>query len=211
MIRTGARGSGQWRTTDWDEALDYIADKLKSIIDRHGARSIAMGERNQVSTHVSQTFMRAIGSPNHFTHDACCRGSNRTAAKSLLGSTVTDLGRFNNIKADKITGETNLSGVFAGGDVVYGPRMVVDAVAAGKRASVAIDCYLQKKPVPDPIVRPRSRGSVPFLDLTAQEKVDLKRPHPGQVPVEDRVKNFHQVDLDLTQDMAVNEAKRCLR
>ena len=260
MIRTGARGSGQWRTTDWDEALDYIADKLKSIIDRHGARSIAMGERNQVSTHVSQTFMRAIGSPNHFTHDACCRGSNRTAAKSLLGSTVTDLspdysscrhiilyghnlleaikvketknllaaigqeadtdaaaaeqielGRFNNIKADKITGETNLSGVFAGGDVVYGPRMVVDAVAAGKRASVAIDCYLQKKPVPNPIVRPRSRGSVPFLDLTAQEKVDLKRPHPGQVPVEDRVKNFRQVDLDLTQDMAVNEAKRCLR
>lgn len=91
MIRTGERGSGQWRKAGWDEALDYITDKLKTIIDKYGARSIAMGERVQVSTHVSQAFMQAIGSPNHFTHDACCRGSNRTATSSLLGCTVTDL------------------------------------------------------------------------------------------------------------------------
>lgn len=122
-----------------------------------------------------------------------------------------ELGRGNGIKADMVTGETNLPGVFAGGDVVYGPRIVVDAVAAGRRASVAIDCYLQKKPVPNPIIRPKSRGSVPFLDLTAKEKVDLKRPHPGQVPVDDRIKDFRQVELDFTKEMAANEAGRCLR
>jgi ferredoxin len=152
-----------------------------------------------------------LGSEYDIEIDQLISAIGQEADTDAAAAEQIELGRFNNIKADKITGETNLSGVFAGGDVVYGPRMVVDAVAAGKRASVAIDCYLQKKPVPNPIVRPRSRGSVPFLDLTAQEKVDLKRPHPGQVPVEDRVKNFRQVDLDLTQDMAVNEAKRCLR
>ena len=29
LIRTGPRGSGQWRRASWDEALDYIADKLR--------------------------------------------------------------------------------------------------------------------------------------------------------------------------------------
>lgn len=122
-----------------------------------------------------------------------------------------ELGRGNGIKADMVTGETNLPGVFAGGDVVYGPRIVVDAVAAGKRASVAIDCYLQQKPIPDPIVLPKSRGNEPFLEMTAAEKVALKRPHPEQVPADERIKDFRQVEMNLTQDMAINEAKRCLR
>ena len=28
LVRAGAKGSGQWRTTSWDEALDLIADRL---------------------------------------------------------------------------------------------------------------------------------------------------------------------------------------
>ena len=32
LIRTGARGGGQWRRASWDEALDYIADKLRETI-----------------------------------------------------------------------------------------------------------------------------------------------------------------------------------
>lgn len=122
-----------------------------------------------------------------------------------------ELGRGSGIKADNVTGETNIPGVYAGGDVVYGPSVVVNAVAAGRRASVAIDCYLQKKPIPNPIVRPKSRGSVPFLELTAAEKVGLKRPQPGQIPADDRIKDFRQVEMDLTQEMALNEARRCLR
>ena len=144
MIRTGKRGSGQWRKANWDETLDYIADKLKTIIDRHGARSIAMGERVQVSTHVSQTFMRAIGSPNHFTHDACCRGSNRTATRSLLGCTVTDLSPdytscrhiilygHNLLEAIKVKETKNLlEAIDRGAKVTYiDPRVTVTATKA---------------------------------------------------------------------------------
>ena len=35
MIRTGPRGSGQWRKASWDEALDYVAEKLKAIVEVH--------------------------------------------------------------------------------------------------------------------------------------------------------------------------------
>ncbi|MCJ7810440.1 MAG: molybdopterin-dependent oxidoreductase, partial [Desulfobulbaceae bacterium] len=52
MIRTGARGSGQWRKASWEEALTMVSDKLRAIIDNHGGHSIALGERTQVATHV---------------------------------------------------------------------------------------------------------------------------------------------------------------
>ncbi len=40
FIRAGARGEGKWRQVTWDEALDYIADKLKGIIAKYGADSV---------------------------------------------------------------------------------------------------------------------------------------------------------------------------
>ncbi len=87
MIRVGERGSGQWRKAGWDEALNVVANKLKDIIHNHGGHSVVLGERMQLATHVSQTFLKAIGSPNHFTHDALCKGSVNTACRSLFGYT----------------------------------------------------------------------------------------------------------------------------
>jgi len=87
LIRTGGRGEGRWRRATWDEALDYTATRLKEIIERHGPQSVVFGERQNLNTHVSKTFMRAIGSPNHYTHDALCKGSVNTAFRSLTGHT----------------------------------------------------------------------------------------------------------------------------
>ncbi len=92
MIRTGERGEGKWRKATWDEALDYAADKLKQTIQTHGPQSVVFGERTNLSTHVSKTFMKAIGSPNHFTHDALCKGSVNTACRSLFGHTDAQMG-----------------------------------------------------------------------------------------------------------------------
>ena len=92
MIRTGPRGSGQWKKATWEEALNMVGEKLKKIIDEHGAHSIVLGERTQLATHVSKTFLKAIGSPNHFTHDAICKGSVNTAGRSLFGYTDAQMG-----------------------------------------------------------------------------------------------------------------------
>ncbi len=87
MIRTGPRGSGKWKKVTWDEALNFVAEKLGKIIKEHGPQSLILGERTQLSTHISKTFLRALGSPNHFTHDAICKGSVNTAGRSLFGYT----------------------------------------------------------------------------------------------------------------------------
>ncbi len=92
MIRVGERGSGHFRKATWDEALEKVSGKLKDVIDKYGGHSVVLGERTQLATHVSKTFLKAIKSPNHFTHDALCKGSVNTACRSLFGLTDAQLG-----------------------------------------------------------------------------------------------------------------------
>ncbi len=92
MIRVGERGEGHFRKVGWDEALDYVADKLKPIIEEHGGHSLVIGERTQLATHATKTFLKAIKSPNHFTHDALCKGSVNTACRSLFGYADSQMG-----------------------------------------------------------------------------------------------------------------------
>ena len=115
------------------------------------------------------------------------------------------------IKANLVTGATNLPGVFSGGDGVYGPRIAIDAIAAGKRAAVSIDCYLSGKEIPEPLFAPETRGEMDFLSLTAAEKVQLKRSRSVMIPLQERLSDFRQIELGLTDPMALDEAKRCLR
>ncbi|SFM40251.1 molybdopterin-dependent oxidoreductase [Thermodesulforhabdus norvegica] len=99
MVRTGPRGSGQWKRVSWDEAFDLVAKKLGEIIEKYGGRSVVLGERTNLATHVSKTFLRCIGSPNHFTHDALCKGSVNTACRSLFGYTDAQMGiDYKNVK-----------------------------------------------------------------------------------------------------------------
>jgi anaerobic selenocysteine-containing dehydrogenase len=41
LIRTGQRGSGEFKKVSWEEALDYTANKLKEITEKYGSESIA--------------------------------------------------------------------------------------------------------------------------------------------------------------------------
>lgn len=39
LMRVGERGEGKWRKVSWDEALDYLAEKMSSIADGYGWRA----------------------------------------------------------------------------------------------------------------------------------------------------------------------------
>ncbi|MBN2124984.1 MAG: FAD-dependent oxidoreductase, partial [Deltaproteobacteria bacterium] len=55
------------------------------------------------------------------------------------------INRWGTFDVDDETGATNVTGVFAGGDVVSGPDIAIRAVAAGKRAALGIHQYLRSK------------------------------------------------------------------
>jgi thiosulfate reductase/polysulfide reductase chain A len=57
------------------------ATSLKSIIDQYGGHSVVLGERTQLATHVSKTFLKAIGSPTILPTMPCAKDrSTRPAA-----------------------------------------------------------------------------------------------------------------------------------
>ncbi len=85
LIRKGPRGSGQWRRASWDEALDYIADKLHETTETFGGRGIMLSDRGGLFTDLTRTFMHALGSPNYFNHDAGCAANVHNAELSVFG------------------------------------------------------------------------------------------------------------------------------
>jgi len=85
LIRSGPRGGGQWRRASWDEALDYIADKLRETIEAFGARGIVLSDRGGPFNDLTRAFVQALGSPNYFNHDAACGGNVHNAARSIYG------------------------------------------------------------------------------------------------------------------------------
>ena len=85
LIRSGPRGSGQWRRASWDEALDHIADKLKATVEQHGERGIALSDRGGAFNDLARTFVKALGSPNYFNHDVTCGGNVHNAARATFG------------------------------------------------------------------------------------------------------------------------------
>lgn len=86
MIREGARGEGKWRNVSWDEALDYITEKLQKIIAEHGGKAVALSDRGGPFRDIHRSFLKAIGSPNYMNHDATCARNVQHAALSVFGS-----------------------------------------------------------------------------------------------------------------------------
>jgi heterodisulfide reductase subunit A-like polyferredoxin len=114
------------------------------------------------------------------------------------------------IKADPLTLETSVKGVFAGGDTVSGPASVIEAVGAGKRAAESIERYLSGADLRsnrfDDTIR-----SIPEDLLPQVDKVEKKaRKKVEELPVAQRQRNFKEVELCFTEEDARAEAERCL-
>ena len=90
MIRVGNRGSGKWKNVTWDEAYDYITERLKVVTDQYGAKSIMLSDRGGPFADLRKAFMKAIGSPNYINHDCTCGRNPNHASKSVFGMGRTD-------------------------------------------------------------------------------------------------------------------------
>ncbi|MBN1291707.1 MAG: FAD-dependent oxidoreductase [Candidatus Latescibacteria bacterium] len=114
------------------------------------------------------------------------------------------------LKADPVTLETSIRGVFAGGDAVSGPASVIDAVAAGKRAAESILRYLKDEDLHserfESTLRPIPEDFLP--SLKGVEK--MPRATTIELNSEQRLSNFEEVELGLSEEAALAECERCL-
>jgi formate dehydrogenase (NADP+) beta subunit len=109
------------------------------------------------------------------------------------------------IAVDPKTLMTSAEGIFAGGDCVFGPRMIIDCVADGKRAAVGIDQFLRGSRQADPVIEVEvpKRYSMP-LDL-----LDMVRQPIPMLPLERRT-GVTEVEIGYDEESAMQEAQRCL-
>lgn len=105
--------------------------------------------------------------------------------------------------------ETSRHGVFAGGDAVSGPLNVISAIQAGRMSAMAIDKYLggsgniEQQFIPPEKDNPWMGREDGFC-YAQRAKMPVRE-------VDERLSNFNLVELGFDEDMAIQEAKRCLR
>jgi ferredoxin len=117
------------------------------------------------------------------------------------------------IVADSKTLMTDEPGVFAGGDAQHGPRTAVEAIRSGKIAAAGIDAWLRGTPMDDAVGKPVRRDDVIPLHVDAQDRTYFPRAVMPERSVEEVLGegNYVQIEEGLTDAMAHDEARRCLR
>jgi NADH-quinone oxidoreductase subunit F len=119
--------------------------------------------------------------------------------------------KWGTIIVDPATMTTTRPGVFAGGDVVTGPSSVVDAIAAGKAAADAIENYLEGRPLVRSRQLTRPSLYVEPVELKEDELQQAKRSKMPHLPPSRRKTLHEEIELGFPKDVAVREARRCLR
>jgi heterodisulfide reductase subunit A-like polyferredoxin len=123
---------------------------------------------------------------------------------------VIDLNKTGTIKVNPITMQTSIPLIFAGGDGVSGASTIIEAAGQGKKAAFYIDKFLSG-------LEPESYE---FGDkLPAVDKVKIVSNYKGPKvhaiegglrPINERVKDFEEVELTYTEEELKASTERCL-
>jgi len=126
-------------------------------------------------------------------------------------------------------GSTGIKGIFAGGDLTSTQRTVAHAIGSGKKAALAMDCYLKGKDSEEAIrqiligegpsisifkyLHPGERLMNPHVVTFEELNMDYFEPstrrRESKGLVKKRIKGFGEVTSSLTENTALEEAERC--
>jgi NADPH-dependent glutamate synthase beta subunit-like oxidoreductase/ferredoxin len=105
------------------------------------------------------------------------------------------------------TFETNIHGIFAGGDFVTGPRDVIRVIADGRRVALSIHAHLSGETCEK---RPAYFTPVPEVEIDPDlEKIPRQK--MATLPVRERRSLNEEVELGYSREEAGREALRCLQ
>jgi len=111
------------------------------------------------------------------------------------------------IQVDPETLGTTAPGIYAGGDVAFGPRIAINAVADGRRAATSIHAFLRGLSVrPDPV-------EVVIQPLPGYRRVmdyeGVPRQRPPSLPIDRRI-GIAEIEQCYSEEAARLEGSRCL-
>ncbi|MGD8388211.1 MAG: FAD-dependent oxidoreductase [Desulfobacteraceae bacterium] len=171
--------------------------RSRTVLDPEGGTRLSVDETSTQTVEADAVIVSVGQAP-----DISFLSEDTQLERALWGSLVVDENSLS----------TNIPGIFAGGDFTTGPSTVIQAIASGRRAALAVDRYLLGE-----------KGRLSILD----EKTDLheesglaldeetQEPKPrAEIDMEradQRRRDFREVEKGLNEEQARYEAMRCLR
>ncbi len=125
--------------------------------------------------------------------------------------------KWDSVVVDKESMQTDLEGVFAGGDIVLGPSTVVESMGQGRRAAEAMDKYLRGLSLNEfkthmPPLNPRESFeekpnpySPPYEKIPRVDRTEMPKRNR-----EEALRDYEEVNLGFTEEQARRESERCL-
>jgi len=146
---------------------------------------------------------------------------------TFLFSTGLKVGRI--LEVNRLTMETTIPGVFAGGDVSGFSHSIVEAIADGKKAAISIDLYLKgerpeqlkayfkhellsvsaKRYLSDTRENEYLDEVVEFADLNLAYFDHQPAEKPSRLQLEASRQGFQEIESGFSREQAVSEAARC--
>lgn len=123
-----------------------------------------------------------------------------------------ELNRDGTVRTDPETLATSMAAVFAGGDAVTGPSMIIQAIGQGKRAAFSIHRYLQGQP-PSGVAFDRRLPMVDRAVVLARAEGPVSRRSPTaprELPAGGRARSLAEIEATMTEEEARYSANRCL-
>ncbi len=129
---------------------------------------------------------------------------------SLIADSKIELNPNRTIIADSVTFQTGEADVFAGGDVLTGPRFAIDAIALGKEAAISIHRYVQPgQSLTLGRIKREYRGfDKANLNLEGYDR--LPRQKSSHVDGDRSKETFRDLRTTFTEEQMQKETERCL-
>ncbi len=129
-----------------------------------------------------------------------------------LNGISVDTGAKGTVTVSLPSFQTSEADVFAGGDVVTGPKFAIDAIAAGKEGAISIHRYVH--PGQSQVIGRDHRDYKPMNPATAGVAIDGFDTAPRQKAsggsAKDAEKTFRDLRGTLTEEQLKTETRRCL-
>ena len=152
------------------------------------------------------------GSESTISADSVILAVGQTADTSWLdGHPEIKVTPRGTIKIDDETLATTRPGVFAGGDIAYGPRIVIEAIGNGTQAARSIDRYIRGEDLREPKKKVWVTLSDSKFNSREANYDTVPRTEMPMLPAEERQGSFDMVELGLTEEQVKIESSRCLK
>ncbi len=133
----------------------------------------------------------------------------------LPSGTSIEIAAWGGLLINKETLSTGMPGVFAAGDVTYGPKTIIQAAAHGRKAAQSMHAYLRKHSIKDVAEMPSGEVETrSLLPPGGRVSVDLSPTPRAIMPLlrYDSIKvRSAETAQGLTEEQARREGSRCLR